>query len=815
MSENDLQVEANLWKVFDIYKSAGVFDESLVLENISYCLLLYHWRATTLKSRVFNRPPEIVGSLVQKFIQSEIASIEFQFLLSDLRPSEIFLVTSPPEDQNIPKFDNQLNENNQREVVRLLWETFQNISDLGQWFDEGLISRLATLSKGGRYATPRHLVRFMAGIAGLNSKDSIADFACGTGGMLVANGMLKYATGIEISPNMARLAFTNLILHGQMKHDLYLGNAFDVASREESFRKAEFDAIVMNPPFGAKIDPYLIHEASRGIGIPLGFKANSETLFAMLAYAKLKPGGRMTMLIPNSLLFSSTNGESYFREAMVKDAALQAIISLPPGTMQPFSGGLLTNVLFAIRPDGKKPLTNGVWFYRPRYDGFTGGRNRQPNDLNDLPLIQEACAIKAQGDSVQVAHLKSGGYWIATEDDSDFVVSPMGEGLLVEVSKNGDIIEIISMGSDKVYRGKNIIAPLPKIESDKQEIIGKFRIQSFSEYFQGNDSSYSILLENGKGEIRKESKNKARFGVATKDEIKATGILLNKSFRVVSDSFPVVLDKSIGDEKPTYFMLFDGEDKEPVGFVVVLYEGLNGILLQNGDADLFLCDWNKSRGEALFYMPSRSIFLWNNSLSFKEEKNKATVQGEIFRSDSLRRGVMFTVHSQILGVYVSRQEILNTKNAELQPEKYWVEKRQDIVTRSAAQILGDIKKNQNQLTSTLDRLLSISEIQPVAGTALPPQLSLIAPSQELLQGIQQGIWEIVQKQTEQAANYLTPKPFQADDIHSELNENISVMDVQRALELFERMGLIVSVSYEGAPYYRLPEERDVIKGDVQ
>lgn len=172
--------------------------------------------------------------------------------------------------------------------------------------------------------------------------------------------------------------------------------------------------------------------------------------------------------------------------------------------------------------------------------------------------------------------------------------------------------------------------------------------------------------------------------------------------------------------------------------------------------------------------------------------------------------MVFDLQGEIIGVGVLRESLLNTKSVDLQSEKYWVEKSAEFTTRPPAQILGDIKRNQNKLTSTLDRLLSISETQAVASAELPPRVQVIAPSQELMQGIQHSVWEIVLQQVEPAGNYNTPTAFQADDIHAKLTDNASVMDVQRTLELFERMGLIVSVTYEGVPYYRLPTERDIL-----
>ena len=54
MSENnDLsQAQANLWKVFDIYKQAGVLDEGIIVVNIAYFAL--HWHMDQMESLRLN-----------------------------------------------------------------------------------------------------------------------------------------------------------------------------------------------------------------------------------------------------------------------------------------------------------------------------------------------------------------------------------------------------------------------------------------------------------------------------------------------------------------------------------------------------------------------------------------------------------------------------------------------------------------------------------------------------------------------------------------------------------------------------------------
>lgn len=378
MSDIQFDARSNLSAVSDIYRTAGVFDETVIIENIAFFALYWYYR-NELGS----------GSVVEirdRYISFRKVSYELERVLQksgSIYTREQTLIPSPPMD---------MREDQQMNVFRLLVEIFENTPNLGEWFDKELMSRLTSSPKGGRYATPRHLIRFMTGIAGLNSNDTVADFACGTGGMLVANGLVQRATGVEISPNMARLARTNLILHGQSQYDLYLGNALDIVSRHSQFFGSKFDVILMNPPFGARIDPGLLPQAFEKTQFSYDFKGGSETMFTALAYEKLKQGGRMAVLVPSGVLFSNNRGEEFLRRMLVNEGALQAVISLPRDSMQPVNN-LATHVIYAIKPETGKTDNNLIWFFRPRYDGFTSGRNRRPDpSRDDLPLVERALA---------------------------------------------------------------------------------------------------------------------------------------------------------------------------------------------------------------------------------------------------------------------------------------------------------------------------------------------------------------------------------------------------------------------------------------
>lgn len=830
MSENDVQVQANLAKVLDIYKSAGVMDEGEILENIAFFALDY----------VCMQVSDGFVHLLEKFKESGSQNI--------LKAKVGEIISESFKDmEGVPyKTSNQLTPfipsvtiNNEilrqiDEIDEKLFIVFEKVGNIGEWFDKYLIPHLSLSSKGGRYPTPRHLTSFMAGIVNLTPDDSLADFACGTGGMLVDSRSLYprgkgKVTGIEISPNMARLAFTNLILNGQLEHDLYLGNAFEVAGRENRFIESKFDVIMMNPPFGASIDPYLIWQTFGG-----KITGRSETLFASLAYEKLKPGGRIVVLVPSGVLFSNGTGEKILREMLVEEGALRAIISLPQDSMQPVNN-LPTHILFAVKPESDEFNSQGVWFYRPRYDGFTSGRNRKPApNQNDLPLIKAACAITGSPIGLRISKLMDAGdllgFQIDCDKDTEFSVMRYGASFIVTVSMLDKPTECILIDQGEIYRGEFKSEPFSAELVEKQDLSGKYTCSEGDVIEYDLPQKYSILLENGRAEIRKGGMGKAHFGESTKDEQKAQGLLLSLRETPLANPLEITMDNLGKGKKHHEFTINLDPDGGRGVRLLIFPSGLKAIPLKNilnGDLVYLFPPENMNYG-ALLYNPKEKKFSRLISYSIHESRRELaeelgidTSDGvpdfvptdhEVFRKNQPRSGVLFDSVGEVLGICVNRTEILSSKGTELQWEKYWEEKHSTTVRQSPSRILGRIKKNQNKLTLVLDRLLGISEIQPVASTDLPPRVQL-TESPLNLQGIQQSIWEIVQKQTEEIGNYLTPKYFQINNVHSILNEKISIIDIQRTLDLFERMGMIVSVSLEGTPYYRLPEERDLVKGE--
>ena len=129
---------------------------------------------------------------------------------------------------------------------------------------ESILRELQSAGSSGEFYTPRAVTDFMAKLINPQIGETVADFACGTGGFLTSwlnelrekvkttEDREKYATsiyGIEKKPFPYTLCITNMLLHDIDVPRIYHDNSLtkDVLNYTED---DQFDVILMNPPYG-------------------------------------------------------------------------------------------------------------------------------------------------------------------------------------------------------------------------------------------------------------------------------------------------------------------------------------------------------------------------------------------------------------------------------------------------------------------------------------------------------------------------------------------------------------------------------------
>jgi len=262
---------------------------------------------------------------------------------------------------------------------------------------EYLLSKIATAGTNGQFRTPRHIIKMMVEMMEPTQEDTICDPACGTSGFLVAAGEYVHDhfpewfhdqrfrqhfntdmfTGIEFDATMLRIGAMNLMLHG-IEHPQLIGrDALSEANAE--FRDA-FSLILANPPFKGSLD-YDGVEASL---LKTCKTKKTELLFLALMLRMLKIGGRCAVIVPDGVLFGSSNAHKKLRQNIVEGQKLEAVISMPSGVFKPYAGVSTAILIFTKTNNGG---TDNVWFYDMQADGYSLDDKRSPISDNNIPDI--------------------------------------------------------------------------------------------------------------------------------------------------------------------------------------------------------------------------------------------------------------------------------------------------------------------------------------------------------------------------------------------------------------------------------------------
>ena len=233
---------------------------------------------------------------------------------------------------------------------------------------ETILKELQSAGSAGEFYTPRAVTDFMAQVIKPQIGETMADFACGTGGFLVSwlNQLQKqikstadadkYSNsvyGIEKKQFPYMLCITNLLLHGLDVPRVYHDNSLtkDVLDYTEADR---FNVIMMNPPYGGAEKADVKNHFPDDL-------ASSETadLFMSVIMYRLKRGGRAAVILPDGFLFGTDNAKVNIKKKLLREFDLHTIIRLPGSVFSPYTS-ITTNILFF---DNTHP-TQETWFYR-------------------------------------------------------------------------------------------------------------------------------------------------------------------------------------------------------------------------------------------------------------------------------------------------------------------------------------------------------------------------------------------------------------------------------------------------------------------
>jgi type I restriction enzyme M protein len=114
-----------------------------------------------------------------------------------------------------------------------------------------------------------------------------------------------------------------------------------------------FDVIVTNPPFGSKVpiqDPTILNQYE----ITKGNSMSPEDLFVERCVQFLKPGGRLAIVLPDSILGSP--GKQYIREWILYNCYVRGSVDLHSDTFQPSTGTQTSVLILQKKTEEEKRL---------------------------------------------------------------------------------------------------------------------------------------------------------------------------------------------------------------------------------------------------------------------------------------------------------------------------------------------------------------------------------------------------------------------------------------------------------------------------
>lgn len=290
---------------------------------------------------------------------------------------------------------------------------------------EHVLRQIKQAGELGQFRTPRHIIRTIVEMVDPKIGETVYDPAAGTAGFLVAayNHMRlansspgaiqqveidgktitrglgdrlasaqlsalqnKTFFGNDVDPKMIRLATMNLTLRGLPNVRVLLRNVLTTSFDNE--RKAElglpqegYHVVLANPPFSGRVDKDRIVD-----DVKIGTSTATELLFMKYMMDSLRPGGRCGVIVPEGVLFGSTGAHKELRRQLIENNRVEAVLSLPGGVFQPYSG-VKTSVLF-FRQGGK---TENVLFLHAENDGYKMDANHDTAiEADDLPSLAQA-----------------------------------------------------------------------------------------------------------------------------------------------------------------------------------------------------------------------------------------------------------------------------------------------------------------------------------------------------------------------------------------------------------------------------------------
>jgi type I restriction enzyme M protein len=421
------ELKSQVDRIWEAFWTGGISNPLTVIEQFTYLLFI---RRMDERQLLAERKANMIGTEVENPLYTEAQKGLRWHVFKNEDPEVMFDLFVKPQVDDLTIFDHMKQVGSVAGVFaeymkgatfmiptpRLLDQVVQMIDKIlmddrdtkGDLY-EYLLSKIASAGKNGQFRTPRHIIKMMVDMVKPTENDTICDPSSGTAGFLVAAGEYMHEkhpdwfhdkdfrahyhsdmfTGIEFDSTMLRIGAMNLQLHGIEKPQL-IGK--DALSESNADIRDRFSLILANPPFKGSLD----YDSVDSSILKTVKTKKTELLFLGLMLRMLKIGGRAAVIIPDGVLFGSSNAHKQIREEIIAKHKLECVISMPSGVFKPYAGVSTAVVIFTKTNAGG---TDKVWFYDMQADGYSLDDKRAETKANDIPdILERYHDLKAEAD---------------------------------------------------------------------------------------------------------------------------------------------------------------------------------------------------------------------------------------------------------------------------------------------------------------------------------------------------------------------------------------------------------------------------------
>lgn len=274
---------------------------------------------------------------------------------------------------------------------------------------EEMLRRFTENSAAGEQYTPREVIRLCMEMLFMGKENflteegkviSIADFCCGTGGMLsIAEDYVEKTNpsaivnlyGQELLDESFAICQADMLMKGQNADNIRLGNTLT----QDRFSGEKIRFLISNPPFGVtwkdeekkvKEEADLGFDGRFGAGTPR--VSDGSLLFLQNMTSKMyddEEGSRIAIIFNGSPLFTGDagSGESNIRRWIIENDLLEGIIALPTDMF--YNTGIATYIWVLTnrkeeKRKGKIQLVNATEYYKSMRKSLGNKRKEITNE---------------------------------------------------------------------------------------------------------------------------------------------------------------------------------------------------------------------------------------------------------------------------------------------------------------------------------------------------------------------------------------------------------------------------------------------------